>query len=708
MLFEPEKYPEMWRAGERTIAGSNLSTYQRWLRENRALNLETYRDMWAWSVKNPADFWGSLWDYFDIQADTIYDAVLSEDPMPYTDWFQGARLNIVSHIFRHRTPDKPALLYASEYDPEGVVHSWSWEELERKVIAVQRCMKEAGIGQGDRVAAYLPNCPEATVIYLAAAGLGAVWSCCSPDFGVKTVLERFTQIDPVILFAVNESHYGGKTFSKTTEIEAIRTGLGGLRCAVWIDLTDRYGHGGAADLRTGPGTLEGSHRERTPSGWTPVKETPSGWTLWNDIISSSTEASLEIVPVPAGHPIWILYSSGTTGKPKPITHSHAGILLEHLKYLHLQNDVKPGEIFFWYTTTGWMMWNFLQGAMLAGAIPFLYDGAPAWPNFYRLWAYADSLPIHHFGTSAPWILASAREGVKPGKKFKFQALRSIGSTGAPLPAEGFDWVYNEVKRDVWLCSMSGGTDVCTAFAGGCIWEPVQRALIQQRALGCDLAALDELGRAVVDELGELTVGTPMPSMPVYFWGDTSGERYMDSYFRKFPGVWNHGDWVRLFENGSLMIQGRSDATLNRGGVRIGTAEIYSITESHPSVADSLMVYLEEDGEHGSGGLFLFVVQRDSEGSVSHGSTLEKELRKILREQGSPRHIPDRIYFVEDIPYTLSGKKMEVPVKKILKGESVDAVLNKDAVRNPASIKEFVRFYEQYLKPDTIKPNNIKP
>ena len=717
-------FPVLWTPSNEAMETSNIRTFEHWLEQKRALRFGSYLQLWSWSVNQPGDFWEALWEYFDVNSERPYDRVMSDDPMPGTRWFEGATLNLAEHVFRNRTEERPALYYASEQDESGVFHSMSWQELEEKVVAVQQFMRNHGIQKGDRVVGYLPNRPETTIIWLATIGLGAVWSCCSPDFGVKTVLERFSQIQPDLFFAAPESVYAGKRHSRRKEIEDIRLALPGLKASVLVTMDEFDGH--SQDLkqshdngqrhdnsRSHPkeriqdldtSSTLGQDDQARDFGHQPDTQKWASWVSWNDVIcpkyvvddASIKPPSLIFEQVEASHPLWVLYSSGTTGKPKAIIHSHAGILMEHMKYLHLQNDVKTGEVFFWYTTTGWMMWNFLQGSMLVGAIPFLYDGSPAWPDMNRLWAYAESLPIHHFGTSAPWLAASAKLGHRPVEQYDLTALRSVGSTGAPLSEESFDWVYTSVGEHVWLCSMSGGTDVCTAFVGGCILEPVRRELIQQRALGCNLIAMNEQGISVFGELGELAILTPMPSMPVGFWGDSEGRKYHESYFSNHPGIWIHGDWIRLFKNGSLIIQGRSDATLNRGGVRIGTAEIYSITESMNEVSDSLILFLEDPEDRASGELLLFVVAAKE----ADWHLLPDQIRSELRKQGSPRHVPDRIIPVEEIPYTLSGKKMEVPMKRILRGEKPENVLNPDAVRNPEAIDFFVRYFHHHIHKTT--------
>lgn len=639
----------LWRPTEHFKQASHLYDFEQWLAAEKGLSFSNYDALWQWSTEHPADFWESLWYYFDIEMRQPYADVISGDDMPDARWFEGTTLNYAEHIFRMRDDNRPALVFASErHDPTEM----SWADLEREVLAFQLQLLDWGIEKGDRVAAYIPNIPQAVVAFLAVNSIGAVWSCCSPDFGVNTVIDRFEQIEPRVLLAADGYQYGGKSFSRLAEIDQIRSALPTIEQTVLIAYLE-----------------EGAFLP--------------GAALWNDIQATPRDSLLSFLPVPFDHPIWILYSSGTTGKPKAITHGHGGVLLEHLKYIHFHNDAHPGEYFFWFTTTGWMMWNFLQASMLAGAIPVFYDGSPGFPDLDVLWKLAETLPIHHFGTSAPYLTACLKKKLSPGSSHDLSALRSIGSTGAPLPPEAFDWVYQHVSPSVWLCSMSGGTDVCTAFVGGCPYEPVYRGAIQCRCLGCAMKAYDEQGREILGSLGEMIVEKPMPSMPIYFWNDPGKERYRASYFEKYPGKWRHGDWIKIFENGSLIIQGRSDATLNRKGVRIGTAEIYSILDGIEGIRDSLVLNLEK--EDGGDVMPLFIVLEPGKDLGS----IEKSVKEALREQGSPRHVPDIMLSVPDIPYTLSGKKMEVPVKKVLLDMATPDSMNKDAMRNPSAMDYFL-------------------
>ncbi|GAA4841512.1 acetoacetate--CoA ligase [Algivirga pacifica] len=638
----------LWEPSEAFKKNSHLYQFQQWLSTEKKMQFDDYQALWEWSTLHTADFWECIWQYFKVQSHTPYQQVLTGKEMPFFQWFEGATLNYAEHIFRKKNNERPALITLNE---SGHQETISWNTLEQKVLAFRTYLTQIGIKKGDCIAAYLPNTSDAIVAFLAVNSLGAIWSCCSPDFGANTVIERFKQIEPKLLIAANYYHYGGKKFQKAEDLASICEALPSLQEVILI-------------LEDQPLT----------------QNINSKITYWEDVLSTPTKGPLTFTPVPFNHPIWILYSSGTTGKPKAITHSHGGVLLEHLKYIHLHNDVKEGENFFWFTTTGWMMWNFLQASLLAGATAILYDGSPGFPHLNILWELTAKLPIHHFGTSAPFLTTCMKKGVVPGEQYDLSSLRSIGSTGAPLPPDVFDWVYEKVSKDVWLASMSGGTDVCTAFVGSMPYAPVYKGKIQARALGCALKAYDEDGNEVMEELGEMVIEKPMPSMPIYFWNDPQMERYHESYFNTYAGIWRHGDWVELFEDGSLIIQGRSDATLNRQGIRIGTAEIYNIMDSIEGVQDSLVINYEKDGKDL---MPLYIVLQEG---YTLTEDLQIEIRQTLRREGSPRHVPDMIEVVPDIPYTLSGKKMEIPVKKLLLGK--DVKLKKGTVRNPEALSYF--------------------
>ena len=645
--------PVLWEPSNEFRQNAHLTKYISWLNTEKGGNFENYDDVWSWSVEHLEAFWQSIWEYFEVIAHKPYTAVLGSAEMPGAKWFPGSELNYAEHIFRMRDDQRPAIIFASErHQPVEI----SWPELNSQVASMAAYLKSIGVKKGDRVAAYLPNIPEATFAFLATASIGAIWSSCSPDFGVNSVVDRFAQIEPKVLFAVDGYSYNGKHFNKMIAVEEMNGKLPSVEKVVLVP----YLH------------------ER------PEIFDRSKVVLWNDTFSGNQE--LSFTPVPFDHPIYILYSSGTTGIPKAITHSHGGNLLEHLKYLHFHNDVHPGERFFWFSTTGWMMWNFVHASLLAGATIVLYDGSPGYPDLNRLWKLAEETGIHHFGTSAPFLIANMKQGLRPGSDFDLSQIRSMGSTGSPLPPEAFEYCYQHIKKDLWLCSMAGGTDVCTAWVGGCPLLPVYDGEIQCRCLGAAIEAWNESGQPVVDEVAELVVTKPMPSMPVFFWGDENYQRYKSSYFDVYPGVWRHGDWITLTSRGTIIIWGRSDATLNRQGVRIGTAEIYRAVDKVPEVADSLIVSLELPG--GQDYMPLFVVLKENESLTNE---LVKKIKSTLRSECSPRHVPDDIIQVKEIPYTISGKKMEAPVKKILLGKTLEKAANKDSMRNPESLKFFIEF-----------------
>ncbi|GAB3549702.1 acetoacetate--CoA ligase [Spirosoma fluminis] len=655
----------LYTPDRRAIEQSLMKQYINWLFIKKGLYFRDYDDLWDWSVTDLEDFWESIWQFFGVQSHTPYRQVFFK-PNPRemigTEWFTGATLNYAEHIFRHkstsrrtdggRTDGAPALLFASERQRLEAIE---WDELEDQVAAVAAYLRLQGVGIGDRVVSVLPNIPEAVVAFLATNAIGAVWSSCSPDFGTASVLDRFQQIEPKVLIAADGYTYNGKAIDKTEATRELRINLPTLQRVVWV-----------------PYLNPDSRLERA--------------TLWQDVLNTPAPDGLTFEPVPFSHPIWILYSSGTTGKPKAITHSVGGCLLEHLKALALHQDVRVGDRYFWYSTTGWMMWNYAVGSMLAGATLVLYDGAAGYPDLNVLWNLADEARINHFGGGAAYLLACHRAGIKPSQTNRLAYLRTIGSTGSPLPPEGFSWVYESVKSNVWLISLSGGTDVCSGFVGGNPLLPVYEGEIQSRLLGCKVEAFDENAKPVRGALGEMVILEPMPSMPIYFWNDPNNERYRKSYFEEYPGIWRHGDYIRITERNGVIIYGRSDATLNRDGVRIGTSEIYSAVEQLPEIADSLVVGLERPG--GRYFMPLFVVLRD-------GFTLNNDLitriKQTLRSQFSPRHVPDAIYPVSDIPYTISGKKLETPVKKILSGVDASLVTSKDTLRNPAALDQFTEF-----------------
>ncbi len=645
----------LWTPSSQHREDSNLNKYATWLKETRGLDFRAYEDMWRWSTEKIEEFWSSMWEYFQINSYSAFAKVLEGDQMPDISWFKGSTLNYAEHLFRFENDDTPALIFCHE---QGEVRKITWQTLRIQVSAIQHQLRSMGVKKGDRVVAVLPNIPEAIYAFIATNSLGAIWSCCSPDFGSETILERFSQVDPKVLIAVDGYTYNNKSYDRLENIKWLQKKLPTISETVLVPYLD-------PDAQ-----MDGA------KNWPKV----------------SSSAKIEFLPVPFDHPIWILYSSGTTGKPKAITHSHGGMLLEHLKYMSLQNDVKKGEHFFWFSTTGWMMWNFLQSAMLVGGIPVLYDGSPIYPDWGALWQLTQDLPIHHFGTSAPYLTALMKSKMNPRNNYALDDLRSIGSTGAPLPPDVFDWIYEQISPTVWLCSMSGGTDVCTAFVGGIAWKPVFTGRIQGRALGCALHSYTSEGKRQTTQLGEMVIEKPMPCMPVYFWNDPNKTRYLASYFSTFPGIWRHGDFIRIFGDGSLIIEGRSDATLNRKGIRIGTAEIYNALADLPGVVDALIVNIEQSNGEDIMPLFIRL-----EGQTELSPALKKQIIRHIRSTCSPRHVPDTIIRVSDIPYTLSGKKMEVPVKKLFVNKFRSEEIDYGAIRNPEAMRAFARLARSGVK-----------
>ncbi|HET9441746.1 MAG TPA: acetoacetate--CoA ligase [Acidimicrobiales bacterium] len=630
---------------------SRIGAWLAWLEAEEGRAFDSYQSLWRWSVDDLDGFWSSLWRWFDVGRGAPPAAAVVEGRMPEATWFPGTALNYARHALASaRADDDPAVLGRSQTRPP---EDLSMGALRDRVARCRRGLAALGVGRGDRVAAYLPNISEALVTFLATASLGAVYSSCAPEFGTRSVVDRFGQIGPTVLVAVDGYRYGARTVDKSADLAAIRAQLPSLRATVVVDYL-----GGSAGAGAAEGTVG-----------------------WDSLLAEA--GPLEFDDVPFDHPLYVLYTSGTTGLPKPIVHGHGGILLEHLKALALHCDLGPGDRFLWFTTTGWMMWNFLVSGLLVDCALVLFDGDPGHPDLGELWRVAGGTGTTFFGTSAPFLLACRKAGIEPGATAAVGAIRTVGSTGAPLPADGFRWVYDHVHRDLLLASISGGTDVCSAFVGAVPLLPVRAGEIPCRYLGARVEAFDEQGRPVIGREGELVITAPLPSMPVGLWGDDDGSRYRASYFDTYPGVWRHGDWITVAEDGSCVISGRSDATLNRGGVRVGTSELYAVVEAIPEVRDSLAVHLDTAaGEPGQ--LVLFVVVEGGEVD----DDLVARIRAEIRSQLSPRHVPDRVLAVPAVPRTLSGKKLEVPVKRILAGTPPEVAASAGALANPGSLAAF--------------------
>jgi len=628
---------------------SRVGHYLAWLGATKGQQFADYAELWRWSVTEVDAFWRSVWDFFEV-TDGPAGPGLTDPGMPGARWFPDSRLNWAEQALRLRTRhDDDVVVVGRSQTRERT--TLTVRELRDQVARARSGLQRLGVRPGDRVAAYLPNIPESVVALLATASLGATWTSCAPEFGTRSVVDRLRQVEPAVLITVDGYRYGTREVDRTDQVATIRAALPGLRETVVLPYLRPDAH-------------------RIPAS-----------TTWAELTSEAGTLAFE--PVPFDHPLYILYSSGTTGLPKPIVHGHGGILLEHLKMHALHHDLGPADRFFWFTTTGWMMWNYLASGLLVDSTIVLYDGSPAEPDLLALWRLADEERLTYFGTSAPFLMACRRAGIDPAGSVDLSTVRAIGSTGAPLPAEGFRYVSEAVSPAARLESVSGGTDVCTAFVGASPLVPVWEGEISCRALGAAVEAFAPDGRSLVGEQGELVLTAPMPSMPVRFWNDLDGSRYRAAYFSDFPGVWRHGDWITITDRGSCIITGRSDATLNRGGVRIGTAEFYAVVEGIPEIVDSVVIHLEEHDE-----LLLFVALRD-------GAELDDALRDrvgvLLRSQLSPRHVPDRIVAVPAIPRTLSGKKLEVPLKRILSGVPADEAASRDSLANPSSLDAFIEF-----------------
>lgn len=650
----------LWQPSPQWVEASNLHKFRLWLKQHRNLEFSSYQQLRRWSVEHLDDFWQAIWDYFRIEASVLPQAVLGKRTMPGAEWFPGSRLNWGQHIMRNEKPGKTALLYSSETTP---LQELDWSILGANVRKLATQLRALGIKPGDRVAAYLPNIPEAITALIATSSIGAIWSSCSPDFGTPSVLDRMSQISPKVLFCVDGYQYKGKPFNRKQEVINIIKALPSIENVIYLPYLDK------TDT-----ALPASHA-----------------VLWQDLMSGPPVAreDFQFEQVPFDHPLWILFSSGTTGLPKAIVHGHGGILLEQHKLGVLHYDLKPDDRMFFFTTTGWMMWNFVASSMLFEARPILYDGNPTWPDMDALWKMTDQAGARLFGASPTLQQMQENAHIVPKNTYKFAKLGAIMLAGSPVSAECTNWFYENVKSDLFVGPGSGGTDICSGFCGPMPGMPVKAGIIQMPHLGVDLQAFDDKGNSVVNEVGEFVICQPMPSMPLYFWNDPDNARYIETYFSDYPGIWRQGDYFRINEEDGCFVLGRSDSTLNRFGIRIGTAEIYRSVAGIPEVVDSIIVNLDLPGE-----LFYMPLFVKLQQGVELTDSLKKKINSKLRADYSPRHVPDEIYLVEEIPYTLTGKKMEVPVRKILMGVAPAKAANRDAMSNPHSLDYFIRFKEE--------------
>lgn len=649
----------IWAPTARFAAASVLARYQRWLRRHRGLRFEGYDALWRWSVEQPPDFWRSIWEFFGLHSEAPIGSVLSEPRLPGARWFEGTRLNYAQQVFRHARSGRPAIRYASEGAPIAEV---SWADLRRQVGSVAAALRELGVGPGDRVAAYLPNGPQAVVAFLAAASVGAIWSLCAPEMGPVAVLDRFRQIEPKVLFAVTAYRYGGKRHDRGEVVRELLAALPSVRH--WVHVA------APAEDADAPPAAAARHR-------------------WDELLARP--APLRIESLPFDHPLWVVYSSGTTGLPKALVHGHGGIIVEHLKLLGLHCNLRAGDVFHWYSSTGWIMWNVQVGGLLLGATVALYDGSPGWPDLGRLWRFVDEAGVTSFGAGAAFFTGCMKAGIEPARIADLSRLAMLGSTGSPLPPEAYAWIQRHVRPDLWINPISGGTDIASAFVGGNPMLPVYAGEMQCRCLGAAVHAFDEAGKPLLDEVGELVCTAPLPSMPLYLWGDTYGLRLHESYFDMYPGVWRHGDWVRITPRGGAVIYGRSDATINRQGIRMGTADLYRVVEAEPEVVDSLVVDLEYLGRESWMTLFVVLAK-----GAKLDEALAQRLKQAIRTALSPHHVPNEIVPAPEVPRTLTGKKMEVPIKRLLLGQPLEKVANPDAMANPQCLAWYQDFAARHL------------
>ncbi|WP_435531052.1 acetoacetate--CoA ligase [Rhodococcus spelaei] len=642
-----------WVPTDEDVEGARITDFASWVEGRFGVSVPDYHTLWQWSVEDLDDFWLGVWEYFEVQSTTPVGTALQVETMPGAQWFPGVRTNYVTQAFRHQTRHRPAIRYSGE-DPAHDTEV-SWAELRRQVGALAATLRSHGVGPGDRVVGYLPNIPETVTAFLAVASVGAIWAACGQDYSAHAALDRLGQLEPTVLIAADGYRFGGKTHSRDLEVAQLRAGLPTLTLTVRVE---RLG------------------ADAPPTGPLPDGPTPGTVMCWEEAVGG--DAPLEPVDVEFDHPLWVVFSSGTTGLPKGIVHGHGGVVLEHLKSLALQMDVGPTDTLFWYTSPSWMMWNFQVAGLLVGATIVCYDGSPSYPATDSLWGLAARHRATVLGTSPGYVLACAKAGAVPSSDHDLTALRAVGITGSTLPASSSLWVAENVG--VPVVSISGGTDVVSAFVGGARTVPVWPGELSAPCLGVALDSYDEFGNPVRGEVGELVVTRPMPSMPVRFWNDPDGARYRDAYFDTYPGVWRHGDWITLTERGSVQVHGRSDSTLNRNGIRMGSADIYQAVEALDEVAEALVIGAEQP----DGGYWmpLFVVLAD--GAVLDDA-LRDRIRAVIREQASPRHVPDEIIAAPGVPHTRTGKKLEVPIKRLFQGADPDKIVDRTAIDAPELI-----------------------
>jgi acetoacetyl-CoA synthetase len=664
----------LWEPTEQDRERAEMTRFMRFLGERDGREPGSYDELWRWSVEELDDFWASVWDFCGVQSSRPYEQVLADRSMPGAEWFPGARLNYAENMLtdlqradgdlrsgRRRDAEAVAVVHCSELRE---LQELSWGELSERVAAAAGGLRALGVERGDRVVAYMPNIAETLIAFLATASVGAIWSSAAPEFGARAVIDRFAQIEPKVFLTVDGYRHGGKDFNRMPNVKAILAELPTVEQTVLLGYLD-------ADAQ-----LDGAIG-------------------WDELLVRGEGAELVFEQVPFDHPLWVLYSSGTTGLPKAIVQGHGGILIEQLKK-RLHMDLRAGDRMFWFTTTGWMMWNFLVGCLLSDAAIVLYDGSPAEPDLGALWSLAERAKLTCMGLSAGLLASCEKDGIEPARDYDLSALRAIGSTGSPLAPESFKWVYEHVGKSIWLFSTSGGTDVCTAFVGGCPLLPVYEGELQCRILGCAVESWDEQGVAHVDRVGELVITEPMPSMPLFLWGDEDGERLRESYFAMYPGIWRHGDWIRITPRGGAVIYGRSDSTINRQGVRMGTSEIYRAAATVPQVLDALVIDIPARPGEDELRMILFVALAPG---VELDDELSAQIKRRIREDCSPRHVPNEVRQIAEVPRTLSGKVLEVPVKRILMGAPVEQAASVDSLANPRSLDYFVALAKELdLKP----------